>query len=254
MVSVWMSRSTESTNSWACTMTAWYTPRCWAEQHFDIPAKRPWRLLSLATHDLWWFAPVLVHLDGQQPPSNIGRYHAQPSRQPTYQRVAGHGDIFYGKSRFHPPPRKQTGRLHLFLPAVDWLLVTTDSIPDKSSCYSCPSWSDSRTTERVCTWLRKPTNTWPWQFFLLWDRSWQRMTRFWRYSGCCIGDNATKNRHCIPYERLTPLGIGLPDFPRRNMGDFCPSIHPSPVRPMCQYIIPCMLPSGHKFHTSIEHC
>ena len=145
MVSVWMSRSTESTNSWVCTMTTWYTPRCWAEQHFDILAKRPWRLLSLATHDLWWFAPVLVHLDGQQPPSNIGRYYAQLSRQPTYQRVAGHGDIFYGKSRFHPPPQKQTGRLHLFLPAVDWLLVTTDSIPDKSSCYSCPSWSDSGT-------------------------------------------------------------------------------------------------------------
>jgi len=48
--------------------------------------------------------------------------------------------------------------------------------------------------------------------------------------------------------------IGLPDFPRRNMGDFCPSIHPSPVRPMCQHIIPCTLPSGHKFHTSSEHC
>ena len=34
---------------------------------------------------------------------------------------------------------------------------------------------------------------------------------------------------------------------------FCPSIHPSPVRPMCRYIIPCMLLSGHKFHTSSEH-
>jgi len=51
------------------------------------------------------------------------------------------------------------------------------------------------------------------------------------------------------------VGIGLPDFPRRNTGDFCPSIHdPSPVHPMCRYIISCMLPSGHKFHTSSEHC
>ena len=48
--------------------------------------------------------------------------------------------------------------------------------------------------------------------------------------------------------------LGLPDFPRRITGDFCPSIHPIPVRPMCRYIIPCMLPSGHKFHTSSEHC
>jgi len=35
---------------------------------------------------------------------------------------------------------------------------------------------------------------------------------------------------------------------------FYPSIHPSPVRPMCRYTIPCMLPSGHKFHTSSGHC
>jgi len=48
--------------------------------------------------------------------------------------------------------------------------------------------------------------------------------------------------------------LGLPDFPRRNTGEFCPSIHPSPVRPMCRYIIPCMLPSGHKFHISSEYC
>ena len=46
--------------------------------------------------------------------------------------------------------------------------------------------------------------------------------------------------------------LGLPDFTRRNTGDFCPSIHPSPVRPMCRYIIPRMLPSGHKLHTSSE--
>ena len=45
----------------------------------------------------------------------------------------------------------------------------------------------------------------------------------------------------------------LPDFPRRNTGDFCLSIHPSPVRPMCRYIIPRMLPSGHKLHTISEY-
>ena len=53
---------------------------------------------------------------------------------------------------------------------------------------------------------------------------------------------------------VLPLELGLPDFPRRNTGDFCPSIHPSPVGPMCRYIIPRMLPSGNKFHTSTEHC
>ena len=45
--------------------------------------------------------------------------------------------------------------------------------------------------------------------------------------------------------------LGLPYFPRRNTED---TIHLSPVRPMCRYIIPCILPSGHKFHTSSEHC
>jgi len=34
------------------------------------------------------------------------------------------------------------------------------------------------------------------------------------------------------------MSAGLPDVPRRNTGDFCPSIHPGPVRPMCRYIIP----------------
>jgi len=58
-----------------------------------------------------------------------------------------------------------------------------------------------------------------------------------------------------PYSYTDPAPLGLPAFPRRNTGDFCPSIHPSPVRPMCRYrpIIPCMLPSEHKFHTSSEH-
>ena len=43
-------------------------------------------------------------------------------------------------------------------------------------------------------------------------------------------------------------------FSTTKYGRFCPSIHPSPVRPMRRYIIPCMLPSGHKFYTSSEHC
>ena len=53
--------------------------------------------------------------------------------------------------------------------------------------------------------------------------------------------------------KVLSLELGLPDFPRRNTGDFCPSIHPSPVRPMCRYIIPRMLPPGHKLHTSSEY-
>ena len=39
-----------------------------------------------------------------------------------------------------------------------------------------------------------------------------------------------------PFNYLKHFYLGLPDFPRRNTGDFCLSIHPNPVRPMCRYI------------------
>ena len=40
-----------------------------------------------------------------------------------------------------------------------------------------------------------------------------------------------------PYSQLCTTGVqlGLADFPRRNTGDCCPSMGPSPVRPMCQF-------------------
>jgi len=68
---------------------------------------------------------------------------------------------------------------------------------------------------------------------------------------CVVESPSIKKR---PDEWSTNVDLGLPDFPQWNTGDFCPSIHPSPVRPMCRDIIPCMLPSRHKFHTSSEHC